>query len=73
MKEQDYPVFICFDCGTRYGRGMPPGHICTVHEGVCEICGARASVTEPRDFGHLCKDWRAMAKADRKAAKGGGI
>ena len=48
-----YPVFICFECGKEYGKGMPEGHVCTVHVGRCDICGRETSVTEPRDFGHL--------------------
>lgn len=40
---------ICHKCGISYGR-----HNCGVatwHEDICDICGKRASVTEPRDFG----------------------
>lgn len=46
-----YPEFVCFECGVKYGRHQ--ARICTVHEGVCGVCGKTASVTEPRDFGHL--------------------
>ena len=28
------------------------------HVGTCGICGIEASVTEPRDFGHLQTGWR---------------
>lgn len=55
---KDSPVWICFDCGHRYGRGMPQGHVCTTHEGVCDVCGQSKRVTELRDFGGLRADWR---------------
>lgn len=48
---RDSPGFICSDCGSKYGRGKCG--LATWHEGVCEICGKLASVTEPRDFGGL--------------------
>jgi hypothetical protein len=48
-----YPAWICHPCGQAFGRGMPAGHIATWHEGICDICRRSASVTEPRDYGHL--------------------
>lgn len=47
--------WVCIDCGNKYGR-----HKCgisTWHEDTCGICGKRTSVTQPRDFGYLKKDW----------------
>jgi hypothetical protein len=46
-----YPTFICHECGMKYGRHAPG--ICTCHEGTCDVCGKVASLTEPRDYGHL--------------------
>lgn len=58
-----YPAWVCSSCGAKYGRGAPAGHVCTVHIGVCGICGKERAVTEPRDFGGLVKDWNnAKAK-----------
>lgn len=40
---------VCHKCGISYGR-----HNCGVatwHEDICDICGKKANVTEPRDFG----------------------
>jgi len=54
---KDYPEFICFDCGKKYGNNPDSNHICTVHEGICWICGQKKPVTEPRDFGHLKREW----------------
>jgi hypothetical protein len=51
-----YPDWICAPCGQAHGRGMPAGHIATWHEGICDICRRSASVTEPRDYGHL-REW----------------
>jgi hypothetical protein len=56
-----YPDWICRPCGETHGRGMPKGHVATWHEGFCNICGKPASVTEPRDFGHL-KKWPILPK-----------
>lgn len=44
-----YPTWVCFDCGTKYGK---PAGVCTTHLGVCDVCGEESSVTEPRDFGY---------------------
>ena len=52
-KTPPYPDWICAPCGQAHGRGMPAGHIATWHEGICDICRRSASVTEPRDYGHL--------------------
>lgn len=54
---REYPAWACFPCGNKYGRGMPEGHVCTIHTGVCGICGDTRAVTEPRDFGHLKPGW----------------
>lgn len=58
----DYPVFICFDCGRRHGKGHHNNNIMTVHLGVCDICKRYTSVTEPRDFGHLRETWKDAVK-----------
>jgi len=58
-----YPPWVCFDCGNKYGRGYPEGHVCSVHNGTCGICGEKKGVTEPRDFGHLKLDWREQYEA----------
>ena len=48
-----YPDWICAPCGQAHGRGWPEGHVATFHAGTCDICGQSASVSEPRDYGHL--------------------
>lgn len=51
----EYPAFICFDCGEKHGKRK--AGICTMHMGECDLCGRRAMLTEPRDFGHLNEGW----------------
>jgi hypothetical protein len=48
-----YPEWVCRPCGWQYGRFPKMDRISAWHEGTCGICGQRAPVTEPRDFGHL--------------------
>jgi len=65
-KGEDYPDWVCDDCGTTYGswykKGQyigPPHHCCTYHTGKCGLCGATdVPVTQPRDYGHLTAKWR---------------
>lgn len=63
LKPYDYPDQVCISCGNRHGRGMPEGHLCTMHLGECGICGETRPVTEPRDFGHLKPGWREARAA----------
>jgi hypothetical protein len=37
--------------------------VATWHENTCDICGAEASVTEPRDYGHLKDTWIKAAES----------
>lgn len=56
-----YPTWVCFPCGYKYGRWnakQRAEHICTIHTGICDICGQERAVTEPRDFGHLKDNWK---------------
>lgn len=57
-KKKEYPVWICHDCGTKYGRGIRSPHVATYHMGECHMCGEKdVAVTEPRDYGHLKDGW----------------
>jgi len=60
----DYPAWVCVDCGRKWGRRRPT-HEITAHEGTCDVCGRKAIVTEPRDFGHLVKGWETARSAAR--------
>jgi hypothetical protein len=62
MKKQDYPQWVCSTCGNKYGHGYPEGHVCTMHYGLCGVCGKEAVVTEPRDYGHLKDGWQNHKK-----------
>lgn len=61
-----YPQWVCISCGNKYGNGMPKDHVCTMHEGVCGICGETRGVTEPRDFRHLKQGWEKEYERDAK-------
>lgn len=67
-----YPAWVCSSCGAKYGRRRC-GTACW-HVGTCGICGIEASVTEPRDFGHLQTGWRERCEqeASNPAISGGG-
>jgi len=55
----DYPSWICRECGVKYGRSQFFKRWATFHAGTCDICGAKTAVTEPRDYGHLVgDDWK---------------
>ena len=58
----EYPEWVCINCGIRYGRTKCG--LATWHRGVCDLCKARADVTEPRDFGGLLNGWQDAVKAD---------
>jgi len=63
-----YPDYVCHTCGMDYGywykNGVyvgPPHWCSTMHIGKCGLCGASdVTVTEPRDYGHLCKEWQEV-------------
>jgi rubrerythrin len=62
VREQfPYPTWICRPCGVAHGRSTDGRLVATYHQGTCDICGESASVTEPRDFGHL-KKWPILPK-----------
>lgn len=48
MTTNDYPSWICWDCGAKHGS--PHGGTSTMHTGKCGWCGEIKPVTEPRDF-----------------------
>ena len=49
--EEKKVIWVCLDCGNKYGNRKVG--IATWHMGVCDVCGKKAGVTEPRDFGYL--------------------
>jgi len=69
-----YPVWICDDCGMKYGRWyqngdyIGPKHNCaTYHLGECDVCGKDdVPVTEPRDYGHVVDHYRERIKEQSK-------
>jgi hypothetical protein len=50
--------WVCHPCGMKYGRRTDPGSASTIHHGRCDVCGQPATVTQPRDYGHLRPEWR---------------
>lgn len=63
----DYPAWVCLPCGNKWGRRVGGGGVCTVHQGVCGVCGETRAVTEPRDFGHLKQGWEADVPKKNKS------
>jgi hypothetical protein len=69
-KPHNRPSWICDDCGQLYGKWYqgnytgPAKHYATYHVGNCDICSARRPVTEPRDYGHVVKDWKIRYEKD---------
>lgn len=55
----DQPDWVCFDCAELCGHGAPEGHVCTVHIGICGVCGEKKAVTEPSDFRWLKPEWKS--------------
>jgi hypothetical protein len=49
MKESNYPLEICIECGNKHGK---PKHLFAVGmwEGKCGWCGKKGPVCAPRDF-----------------------
>lgn len=63
MSRDDYPAWVCADCGERYGRREAGA--ATWHSGNCGVCGdTGVQVTEPRDFGHLRPGWQSLRALD---------
>lgn len=60
----EYPVWVCTPCGQKYGRAAVG--VATWHMGTCDVCGEKAGVTEPRDYGHLKDNWKDGRKNDRQ-------
>jgi hypothetical protein len=57
-----YPSYICMSCGIKYGKkGIPPVGA-TWHLDICDICGRRSPLTQPRDFGNLKPKWKEHKK-----------
>ena len=63
VHDRDYPAWVLFRLRPQVWQGRSDGHACTVHRGVCGICKEQRDVTEPRDFGHLVKNWKRLIKA----------
>lgn len=66
----EYPGVICGPCGLQYGR-RPCNKHATWYPGTCGVCGAKAAVTEPRDFGHLQPQWEQAAGQKGEGAHDG--
>jgi hypothetical protein len=56
-----YPIWICHPCGEKHGNRTVG--VATWHKNTCDICGDEASVTEPRDYGHLKDTWIKAAES----------
>jgi hypothetical protein len=55
MIASEQPDWVCWLCGQMFGHKEQ--RVSTWHEDTCGVCGERALVTEPRDFGYLNHAW----------------
>jgi len=42
--------FICGDCAREFGGTPPPGHVCTMHTGNCQVCGEEKNLCNIGDW-----------------------
>lgn len=47
------PVWLCIDCGSKYGAQPVSNNEHTIHEDICGVCNERKLCAEPSDFGYL--------------------
>lgn len=52
-----YPEWVCLDCGSEALKHPANAdkkifEYSTWHEGICEVCGQKKTITQPRDFGY---------------------
>jgi hypothetical protein len=40
-----------------------------ISQGTCDICANKTSVTEPRDYGHVVRDWKWRYEVDCKRSQ----
>jgi hypothetical protein len=56
-KKYKYPTWICRKCANdikpNWESTVKEPYVATYHDGICDVCGNKKSVTEPRDFGHF--------------------
>lgn len=57
MTGSAYPDWVCADCAKPVAKRFPSGDS-TSHEGTCDVCGQKKSVTQPRDYGY--PDFRSV-------------
>jgi hypothetical protein len=44
-------------------------HCAKYHKGTCDICSDKTSVTEPRGYGHVVRDWKYKYEVDSKRSQ----
>lgn len=42
--------YICDDCAKYLGGTRPPGHVCTMHTGLCNCCGHERGLSSVGDW-----------------------
>lgn len=47
-KKEKQVTYTCSDCGNKHSQGWPEDHICTWHEGKCDMCNKNAAVCHKR-------------------------
>ncbi len=50
LEPQEYPEWICFDCGRKTTPSNTPARTCTCHEGICGWCNRNKMVCSPSHY-----------------------
>lgn len=46
----DYLQYLCSDCAEDLGGTWPDGHLATMHEGYCDVCGEKSALSHMTDW-----------------------
>lgn len=63
----NYPYWVCRECGLKASKGKCAS-ISAWHMGICEVCGEKKLITEPKDF--FYPKFKRMKKKQKKEENG---
>jgi hypothetical protein len=59
VTRENYPTWTCGKCAEEAGGRFPKDHIATYHYNICDVCGQKTTVTQPKDYGYPRYETRA--------------